>query len=186
MKTVDSIVYLLLLMLLPLHCWAMDSDRDQPINIEADQLEIREQENVSIYQGNVLLVQGSLRINSDRMVIHFNEDSELTLMEMTGNPAKFQQLDNAQQQIRGEAEQIDYSDVDSLLILRRKASLDQAGKVITSDLIRVNTATSGLEAGGAQSDVRTTIVIPPRKAATPDKQESAPESGQGEAPTSND
>jgi lipopolysaccharide export system protein LptA len=184
MKKVRTVVYLFLL--LPLHCWAADSDRDQPINIEADQLEIREQENISIYQGNVQLVQGSLRINSDRLVIHFNEDNELTMMEMTGNLAKFQQLDNAQQLIRGEAEQIDYSDLDSLLILRRRASLDQDGKVINSDLIRYDTATNSLEAGGAQSDVRTTVVIPPRKTATPAKQESTPESGQGEAPAGND
>jgi len=109
MKTVNPVVFLLLL---PLHCWAADSDRDQQINIEADQLEIRDQENISIYQGNVQLVQGSLRINSDRLVIHFNDDNELTTMEMTGNLAKFQQLDNAQQLIRGEAEQIDYSDLD--------------------------------------------------------------------------
>jgi len=164
----------------------MDSDRDQPINIEADQLEIREQENISIYQGNVQLVQGSLKINSDRMVIHFNDANELTLIEMTGNPAKFEQLDNAQELIRGEAEQIDYSDLDSLLILRRKAFLDQAGKIINSDLIRVNTETSAIEAGGAQSEVRTRIVIPPRKTETPGAPKPAPEPVQGGAPASND
>jgi lipopolysaccharide export system protein LptA len=107
-------------------------------------------------------------------------------MEMTGNPAKFQQLNNEQQLIRGEAEQIDYSDLDSLLILRRKASLDQAGDVVTSHLIRVNTTTSAIEAGGTQSDVRTTVVFKPRKAATSDKPEPSPESGQADAPTSND
>jgi len=184
MKTVNPVIYLLLL--LPLHCWAADSDRDQPINIEADQLEIREQDNVSIYNGNVQLVQGSLRMNSDRMVIHFNDANELTLMEMTGNPAKFQQLDNEQQLIRGEAEQIDYSDLDSLLILRRKASLDQDGNVITSDLIRFNTATSGLEAGGLKSNVRTTVVIPARKTTSPDPEQSIPETGQSDTDTSND
>jgi lipopolysaccharide export system protein LptA len=184
MKTANQFVYLLLL--LPLQGWAMDSDRDQPINIEADQLEIREQENISIYQGNVQLVQGSLKINSDHMVIHFNEANELTLIEMTGTPAKFQQLDNAQVQIRGEAEQIDYSDLDSMLILRRKAFLDQDGKVINSDLIRVNTATSAIEAGSAKSEVRTTIVIPPRKTETPGEQKPASESVPSSAPASND
>jgi lipopolysaccharide transport protein LptA len=120
------------------------------------------------------------------MVIHFNEANELTLIEMTGTPAKFQQLDNAQVQIRGEAEQIDYSDLDSMLILRRKAFLDQDGKVINSDLIRVNTATSAIEAGSAKSEVRTTIVIPPRKTETPGEQKPASESVPSSAPASND
>jgi len=184
MKTVNPVVFLLLL--LPLQCWALDADRDQPINIEADRLEIREQDNISIYEGNVVLIQGSLRINSDRLVIHFNEANELTLMEMTGKPAKFQQLDNEQKLIRGEAEQIDYSEIDSMLILRQLAFLDHAGDIINSDLIRLNTATNAIEAGGAQSPGRTTLVIKPRKTATPDTQEAAPETGQSGAPTTND
>ena len=190
MKTVNPAIFLLLL---PLQCWAMDSDRDQPINIEADRLEIHEQDNVSIYEGNVQLIQGSLRINSDRLVIHFNETNELELMEMTGKPAKFEQLNNEGEKIRGEAEQIDYNDLESLLILRRIASLDQAGKIINSDLIRYNTQTSKLEAGG-QSETRTTILIPPRskvetevEQAVSDAAEDAPtEAAQEDASTSND
>jgi lipopolysaccharide export system protein LptA len=93
MKTVNPLT--LLLFLLPLHCAALDSDREQPIEVEAYHLEVRELENISIYEGNVTLIQGSLNILSERLIIHFNDANELTLMEMTGKPAKLRQLDNA-------------------------------------------------------------------------------------------
>ena len=160
MKTVNPIALLLLLTTLP--CAALDSDREQPIHVEADRLEVRELENVSIYEGNVKLVQGSLEINSDRLVIHFNEANELTLMEMTGQPATLRQLDNQQQELYGEARQIDYSEAKALLIMRQSAFLRQAGDTIKSELIRLNTATNGIEAGGTQTDERVKMVIKPR------------------------
>ena len=173
MKTVKPLALLnslllgLLLGLLPLQSTAMDSDREQAIEIEADRLEVREQEKISIYEGNVKLVQGSLNISSDRLVIHFNDANELTLMEMTGHPARFRQLDNERQEMLGEAEQIDYTESESLLELRRSAHFNHAGDVIKSDFIRFNTDTNGIEAGGTQSDERVKMVIKPRQKQTP-------------------
>jgi len=167
MKTVKPIA-LLLFGLLPMQSTALDSDRDQAIEIEADRLEVREQENISIYEGNVRLIQGSLNITSDRLIIHFNDANELTLMEMTGKPARFRQLDNVRQEMLGEAEQIDYTESESWLELRRSAYFSHAGDVIRSDSIRINTKTNGIEAGGTQADDRVKMVIKPRQNETPD------------------
>jgi len=161
MATVKSVA--LLLLLLPCQLWALATDRDQPIEVEADQLEVREQEGISIYQGNVKLVQGSLEINADRVVIHFNEANELTLMEMTGTPATLRQLDDNQQEMWGEAKQIDYTQSKSLLELRDSARLSQAGDIIESDLIRINTESSSLQAGSMESDQRVKMLIQPKQ-----------------------
>lgn len=187
MKKVNlfSLLILLATLLASLPSSAMDSDRDQPIEVEADRLEVREQENISIYEGNVKLVQGSLRINSDRLVIHFNDANELTLMEMTGKPAKLQQLDNQQRPIMGEAEEIDYDDQKSLLIMRRSAYLDHPDNTINSELIRLNTSTNAIEAGGTQSDERVKMVIKPRKTVPPEAPESTPQADSTE-PSGND
>ena len=159
----------LLLLLLPCQLWALATDRDQPIEVEADTLEVREQEGISIYQGNVKLVQGSLEINADRVVIHFNEANELTLMEMTGTPATLRQLDDNQQEIWGEAKRIDYTQSKSLLELRDSARLSQAGDIIESDLIRINTESSSLQAGSMESDQRVKMLIQPKQdSATPE------------------
>ncbi len=153
----------LLLVLLPCQLWALATDRDQPVEIEADELEVREQEGISIYQGNVKLVQGSLKISADRVVIHFNETNELTLLEMSGTPATLRQLDDNQQEIWGEAKKIDYFQYESLLELRDSARLNQAGDMIESDVIRINTKNSRLQAGSMGSDRRVKMLIQPRQ-----------------------
>ena len=163
MKTVKPFPLLLLLLLLPLQLAALESDAEQPIEVEADRLEVREQENISIYEGRVKLVQGSLVINSDRLVIHFNDANELTLMKMTGMPATFRQLDDQQREMRGRAEQIDYAESESLLVLRGSARFEHVGDSIDSDLIRVNTTSNTIEAGSSQSEERVKMLIKPRQ-----------------------
>ena len=169
MKTANPFTLLLLLLLLPLQSVALDSDRNQPIEVEADRLEVRDQENISVYEGNVKLVQGSLVITSDILVIHFNDANELTLMEMSGQLANFRQLDNDQKEMWGEAEQIDYTESKSLLVMRRSAHFRHAGDEIRSELIRINTLTNSIEAGGSNTDDRVKMVIEPRPDTTTDK-----------------
>ena len=152
----------LLLLVLPFQLWALGSDRDQPIEIEADSLEVRETEKISIYEGNVSLVQGSLEIRSDRLVIHFNETNDPTLMQMTGAPAKFRQLDDDQLEMKGQAIKINYTASQSSLELRGNARFSRAGDTIESDLIRIDTEGKGVRAGSSDSDDRVKMLIQPR------------------------
>jgi lipopolysaccharide export system protein LptA len=161
MAIVKSIV--LLLLLLPCQLQALSTDREQPIEVEADELEVRELERISIYLGNVNLVQGSLEINADRVVLHFNEANELTLMEMTGRPATVRQLDDNQREMWGEAKQIDYTQSKSLLELRDSARLTHEGNIIESDLITINTESSRFHAGSIESDQRVKMLIQPKQ-----------------------
>jgi len=160
-------VLALFLLLLPTQLWALGSDGDQPIEVEADSLEVRDAENISIYEGNVNLVQGSLQISCDRMVIHFNNANELQLIEMTGDPARFRQLDDDQQEMLGQAKQIDYTEAQSVLELRGTARFSHAGDIIESDLIRVDTESNGIQAGSSESDRRVKMLIKPRQDSTP-------------------
>ena len=154
-------VSLLLCLLLPASALGLSTDREQPIEVEADRLEVRDEENISIYEGNVSLVQGSLQIRSDRLVIHFNEQRELTLMEMTGNPARLRQLDDQRREMRGQALRINYTDSESLLELIGEARFDHAGDTIESERIRVNTDNNSIQAGSSDSDQRVKMLIQP-------------------------
>ena len=42
--------------------WALGSDRQQPIHIKADHITVNEKKGFSIYRGNVLMTQGTLRV----------------------------------------------------------------------------------------------------------------------------
>jgi len=150
--------------LFPAPLWALADDNEQPIAVEADSLEVREQENISIYQGNVSLTQGSLRINSDRLVIHFDDDKALTLMEMTGAPARFRQLDDDGQEMLGQAGQINYTESESKLELIDNARFSHAGDTIEGERISIDTEKNSIQAGGSGADERVKMLIQPRSA----------------------
>lgn len=46
-------------------------DVDQPIEISADSLEVRQNENIAIFQGNVAAAQGRIRLRADRISVHY-------------------------------------------------------------------------------------------------------------------
>ncbi len=160
MTTVRYSFLLALLMSPPL--WALGSDSNQPIAVEADSLELREQENISVYQANVSLRQGSLEIRSERLVIHFNEANDLVLMEMSGSPARFRQLDDEQREMLGQAERINYRESESMLELLDNARFSHAGDTIESNLIRINTEDNNIQAGSTDADERVKMLIQPR------------------------
>ena len=162
MKIVNLIT--LLGLLLPLPSWALESDGEQPIAVEADTLEVREQDGISIYDGNVFLVQGSLELRSDRMVIHFNDAGDLGLLELTGSPAQFRQLDDNQLEMQGQALKINYTESQSLLELIDEARFSHDGDTIESNQIRIDTTDNSIQAGSSDSDQRVKMLIKPRQA----------------------
>lgn len=44
---------------------------DQPIQIESDKLEVREQDSVAIFSGNVNVVQGETQLKAGKMTVHY-------------------------------------------------------------------------------------------------------------------
>jgi lipopolysaccharide export system protein LptA len=48
---------------------------DKPIQIESDNLEIREQEKRALFNGNVKVVQGALTLNAAHMIVFYKGDS---------------------------------------------------------------------------------------------------------------
>jgi len=65
--------------------WALDSDRKQPIEITADSVELNEGEGYSIYSGNVIITQGTMKINASRVKITFNDDGIETMLATEDN-----------------------------------------------------------------------------------------------------
>ncbi len=55
----------------------LSTDREQPIEIEADTAELDDIKNISIYRGNVIVIRGSIRMTGDKMTIYNTENDEL-------------------------------------------------------------------------------------------------------------
>jgi len=161
MQTFNFIIVLILL--LPLQLFALSSDGQQPIQVEADSLEVRDQENISIYTGNVHLNQGSLEFRCERLTLYFDDQKQLILMEMTGSPATFRQLDDQQQELNGQADQLQYRQSESILILSGNARFSHVGDTIEGNKIQINTENDSVQAGSSDPDSRVKMLIQPKK-----------------------
>ena len=69
---------------------ALPNDGDQPIIIDSNTATWDDVKATSTYTGNVISIQGSIRVNSDKLVVYF-VNGEADKMVFTGNLAKFKQ-----------------------------------------------------------------------------------------------
>lgn len=51
-------------------------DTKLPVEISADNLEVLQKESKAIFKGSVIAVQGKLRLNADKMVVHYKQKTE--------------------------------------------------------------------------------------------------------------
>ncbi|MDD5410513.1 MAG: lipopolysaccharide transport periplasmic protein LptA, partial [Methylobacter sp.] len=123
----------LLLVLYISGVFALESDSEQPMVIDSDTATYDDVSALSTYTGNVISVQGSIRVNSDKLVVHFI-DGEAEKLVFTGNPAKFKQTPSpGAQDIIGEALTGEFYPKKNLLILIDKATVWQGTGAYTSD-----------------------------------------------------
>jgi lipopolysaccharide export system protein LptA len=160
--------------------FALATDVDQPIEIEADFAELDDAAGRTTYTGNVVVVQGSMRMTGDKLVANFDENRQLIDVYLEGKPAYFKQTpDGGEQDIEGEGLQIEYHQLKSLLYLIDKARLTQGERLFEGYRINYDTQRSIITGRGSattgkqdeqanQRPGRVKVVIPPkRKAETP-------------------
>jgi lipopolysaccharide export system protein LptA len=160
-------VIALMLLAIPAIAPAKTSDAEQPIYIEADQVEIRDREGLSIYRGNVRIVQGSLRINGDEIQFR-TSDQGFQKVRILGKPANFFQLTDNNQEISAQGEEMEYQAHTGILTLNRNAVLVQQDNRFTSEHIVYNTQTNVVKAGVSNNNPqvtppRVTITVMPEK-----------------------
>ena len=160
MNLVNSL--LLVSLLLPVTAWGLSSDKNKPIQIEADRLEIDDNKNISEYSGNVRLIQGSLNVTADRIKLHFDAEQNLQWLRIEGNPAHFKQLTDDNKPVNASAQIMDYFESDSRLEMRGEARVETGEDLIESENITLNTSNDTVEAGDPQGNNRVRMVIQPK------------------------
>lgn len=112
---------------------ALPDDQQQPIRVTANSA-IQENNTVT-YRGNVIIVQGSVRIEADQVVIH-HEKGKLQKAIATGKPARFQQQpDTDGGLITGSANTLIYHNSDQRVELLQDALVDRDKSTVKSDRI---------------------------------------------------
>ena len=102
---------------------AEKADRDKPINLEADTVTLDDIRKISVYQGNVILSQGTLMLRADRVQVTQSAGG-LDKVVATGRPVSFRQkLDDREEFVEGYANRIEYEGTNSQLELIGEARL---------------------------------------------------------------
>lgn len=141
---------------------AAKADRQQPIDVTANQKVTDYKNGTSTYTGHVVIIQGSLKATGSEAVVYV-KDGQLTRAVLTGSPATFQELDDKGQLVKGRADNANYLATEQKVILTGNAQLERAGDVLESPLITYDMAAEVVKAGGIQGGERVHVVIQPRK-----------------------
>jgi len=148
---------------------AEKADRDQPVNLAADNMTVDDAKQVSIYEGNVILTQGTLLIRGDKLVV--KEDAQgFQSGTAYGNPASFRQKrDGLDEFVEGYASRIEYDGNTDKLQLFTNARIKRNDDEVRGSYISYDGKTEFFEVVGGPKDTaaagsgRVRAVIQPKK-----------------------
>jgi lipopolysaccharide export system protein LptA len=164
------------LMLTSWRVFALASDADQPMQIESDFAELDDESHRATYTGNVVVIQGSIKMTGDKLIANFDESRQLSDVFLNGKPAYFKQTpDGGKPDIEGQALQIEYHQLKSLLYLIDSANLKQGERIFEGYRINYDTKRSIITGRGTptatetsktpspQKPARVKVIIPPKR-----------------------
>jgi len=157
---------ILTLILLQSSVYALSTDRDQPINIVADTATIDDAKGIAIYEGNVVVTQGSILIKSSKLTLTYTNGQSLTQAIAEGKPATFQQTPNDKKgDIHASANRMEYRASEDILHLTKDAKLWQDKDSFTGAKISYDTKEGVIRAekGSDKDSPRVSVTIQPRK-----------------------
>lgn len=153
-----------LLWVISMSSYALASDADQPIHIEGDDAEIDQNNETIIYTGSVEVVQGTLRVQGEKMVVNIKGD-QVQRITTIGAPARYrQQLEDDQGEVRAHAESIIYHTAEERIYLNGKAILTQKGNELQGESIRYDIVNGKVDASAGDKPGRVRMQLDPQTA----------------------
>ncbi len=143
-------IFLIAIALTPL-CVTAQPNNQEPINIQANQLDAYDQLGESHYEGDVIARQGHMTLLGDTLVV-FHPNRLIDRIVTDGEPAHFEINDPEQGLVKGHADQIIYYINQEVAHLIGNAFVDRAQtQSIQAGLIIVDLITMTMQASGAPS-----------------------------------
>lgn len=150
----------------PVH--AERADRDKPVNLESDRMNADDAKKTSVFEGHVVLTQGTMVIRADRLTVK-QDDKGFQFGTAVGNLAGFRQKrDGLAEYIEGEAERIEYDgraervEFFNRAHLRRDCGDDVVGNYISYDAKTEQFSVQSAKGTVAGKDERVRAVIMPK------------------------
>jgi lipopolysaccharide export system protein LptA len=144
--------------------FALSSDREKPMNVKADRVEINDRKGVSVYRGNVVIKQGTMRIEANKVTVIHTRAHKVKKLIASGKPTRFKQLpDNKTQYVHASANRMEYFAENDLLVMTDRARFKQGGNVFRSNKILYNVKADQVKAGVQHGGGPVNIILEPRK-----------------------
>ena len=138
--------------------FARSDDSEKPINITADTAELNDKTGVSIYRGDVEMIQGTTILTGDVITV-YTINGQVDKMISVGNLATYQETNDDGEIVYAESEEMIYNSAEKKVELFRKGKITQVGNVIKSDYILYLTEEGIIDTGTTKD--RINIVIQP-------------------------
>ncbi len=161
---------------------AEKSDREKPINLEADRVTVDDAKQISTFEGRVVLTQGTLIIRGDRMEIR-QDNKGFKNGTTWGNLAYFKQKrEGYDEYIEGWAERIEYDSQADKVQMFNRALMKKGGDEVRGNYISYDANTEFFQVTGAGTkaapgtDGRVRAVLQPKPKDKPSTSTAPPKS----------
>lgn len=154
---------------------ALPTDREQTVQVSANNARFNEKTGIATYTGTVIIKQGTLEIRADEIVITTDKQGAILSTIAKGRPATYrQQTDPKKGPVNAEAQRIDYDAKNEIITLTTNARLKQDGSSFQGNIITYNSLHQQVDAKGDGAN-RVQLVFPPQ--ARPIKNDSKAKDG---------
>jgi lipopolysaccharide export system protein LptA len=131
---------------------ALPGDQKQPIQIEADGVEIDDGRQVSIYTGDVEVRQGSMHMWAAKITVHHKQSRQPHRIVAEGRPVRFRQVvKKGEKEVKARANRMEYDANREEILLLGKAVLTQGKDSFSSDRILYDRNKGVVKAGASVS-----------------------------------
>jgi lipopolysaccharide export system protein LptA len=131
------------------------ADRDKPVNLEADRVDLDDAKKEAVFVGAVTLTQGTLTIKADKIIV--KQDAEGFQYGIAyGNPAHFRQKrEGFDEYIEGFSERLEYDGKADKMQMFTNARIQRGGDDVRGDYISYNAVTEFFQVIGGGKSVAT-------------------------------
>ena len=128
---------------------AEKTDREKPVNVEADRMLVDDAKKESVFEGNVVVTQGTLQLRGDRVIVR--QDGEgFSYGIAYGKPATFRQKREGYDEfIDGFADRLEYDGRKDQLQMFSAAKLTKGTDEVRGDYISYNAKTEFFQVLGS-------------------------------------
>ena len=157
LKKIQKIKFLIITFFtLVVNCaYCLSTDSGQDIEIQADTAEMDDVKKITIYRGDVVVIQGSIKMTGHTMHVYFDKNNDMELVVMDGTPATYRQLpDDSTVYDEAEALKMEYYALKNYVILIDQAKITQEETELTGERIEYDTVLNKVKAKGRSSTTK--------------------------------